>query len=227
MGDVGHALVLGELEHDPPVREPDPPRRLERRPDAGRRLVDGVRQEVDRQPHVAGRKQPAGQLDRLGAAGLVEAVAVVVVDLAEDVPGALALGAAHQRLVAPDLVPLDVDDGVKGHREGEGKRFTAPALPTSAPLGHRTAPDPPVDTLPGLSSCKVKPVAPGRDSTICFVRSRGEVTRRGLRHVVARIPRPARQRRSRQRAGWHRIGHFRSPGRLSRSSSDVVWAMSS
>jgi hypothetical protein len=33
----------------------------------------------------------------LGAAGLVEAVAVVVVDLAEDVTGALALGAAHQR----------------------------------------------------------------------------------------------------------------------------------
>ncbi len=61
MVDIPEPLVLGELEHDPAVREADPPRRLEGRADAGIRLVDRVRHEVDGQAHVlVPREERAG-----------------------------------------------------------------------------------------------------------------------------------------------------------------------
>ena len=81
VADVLDLLALGELEHDVVAREAGRLGGGERRAQAGGRLVDGVRQEIDRELDVlAAREQPRCQFDRLDAAGLVEAVAVRVVD---------------------------------------------------------------------------------------------------------------------------------------------------
>jgi hypothetical protein len=122
-------FAFDRLEDDALDREAVRARRVQRGADAQLGRVYGVGQEGDRQP--AGQVQRGSGLDGLDAAGLVEAVAVVVVDLGQHAVGRLALRAAHQRLVHEDLARAHVDDGLEG--EAEAKRQTVRTGAIDAP----------------------------------------------------------------------------------------------
>lgn len=123
---VRDALAFGHFEHDAFGRKTVLGRGFERRAYARLRTVDGVRQEVDAEH--AFELQPRGEVDRLHPARLVEAVAVIVVNLAEDRARALAFEPAHQRFVAEYRARGDVDDGLESHRKFDLQRPCLPAV---------------------------------------------------------------------------------------------------
>ena len=125
VGLVHQLLAFGDLEDDPLGGKAEAPRRRQGGADAGGRPVDRVGQEIDAQP--AGHTQPGGQLDGLDPAGLVEGVAVLVVDPGEHAGRPAAVGAAHQRLVGIQAAVTQVDDGLEGHAEIEIQGLTVPA----------------------------------------------------------------------------------------------------
>ena len=146
MLDVLEPLLFGELEHDAPVGEVHAPCGLQRGADAGIRLVDRVRHEIDRQAGIAVARQEApGQLDRLHARRLVELVARRVGDPVEDRAGRLAVGPAHQRLVGPDMSGSDIDDRLERHREVEIEGGTVATRATAFVLRHGAIPSVPPD----------------------------------------------------------------------------------
>ena len=120
---IAHVLDFGNFEDQafggPPHASGDVQRGL----DAGFGGVDGIGQEVDRQ--IALHVQPAGQLDGLDATGLIEAVEQAVGYLGEHPVGRFVTGATDQGLVGDDLLPGDIDDGLKGHAESEGQGVVA------------------------------------------------------------------------------------------------------
>lgn len=67
------------------------------------------------------------QLDGLDPTGLVEAVAVAVIDAREDRAGALAVHPPHERLVGEGAIRVEIEDGLEGHREieAQGARLAA------------------------------------------------------------------------------------------------------
>ena len=120
---VAHLLVLGHLEGDAVEREAVPPRRGEGCADAMGGLVNRARHEIDVQARaLLGQAEPARELDRLAAAVLVEAVAVLGRHLAEHAASALARRPAHQRLVGMDAPARECEHGLEGHGEGEWRR---------------------------------------------------------------------------------------------------------
>ncbi len=82
----------------------------------GRKLIDSLVSELRR------------QANRLDPAELIEAVAIVVVDLAENGAGAGPVDAANQRFLGKDVARVEVDDGLKRHREIEVEGGAARAI---------------------------------------------------------------------------------------------------
>ena len=117
MIDLVDALPLRHLEEDFLGGKPAFLCRLQGAADAQGRLIDRVGQEIDAQISI--QSQTARQGDRAHAAGLVEGVAVGIVDLAEHGHRRFALGSAHQRLVAEHFALSHVHDRLKGESEGE------------------------------------------------------------------------------------------------------------
>jgi hypothetical protein len=92
--------------------------------DAGLRIVDGARHEVDGEfGSGGGNAEGGGDFNGAGAEGAVEVVTEVRRRLEgesglEDGEGGLALGAAREGFVGKDGVVVDVHDGLKGHGKG-------------------------------------------------------------------------------------------------------------
>jgi hypothetical protein len=143
--DVAHVIdlfPLGELEHDVLTGKVGLSRGRQRGPQAGGRLIDGVGHEVDGKLDVlAPRVKPRGGLDCLDAAGLVELVTVVGVDLGEDRPGRLTTRPAHQSFVAPDALRPGIHDGLKRHAEIKREFCAVVAADTGLRFGHLLPPN--------------------------------------------------------------------------------------
>jgi len=115
VGMVVDLLAFGDLENDALDWKSEPLGSLERGADAQLRAIDGVRHEIDAEE--ARDTELAGDLDRLDAAGLVEAVAVGFIHVLKDLPGRLVLQAADQGLLGEDLVGCGVHDRLERHGE--------------------------------------------------------------------------------------------------------------
>ena len=121
-------LGLGELEDDAVQREAGPLRRVQCQAYAGLGLVDGVRQEVDRQARAVFRKLKGGrELDRLDPALLVEGIAIRLVHGRQDRVRALSVRPTDQGFVGENLPGRDVDYGLERHRKGLGEAGTIAA----------------------------------------------------------------------------------------------------
>ena len=136
---VLHPLALGELEQKAVQREAGLARRLQREPNAGGRIVDGVGQEVDgEQSALVRQAQASRQAYGLDSASLVERLAVAGVDRLKDAGGALAGWASDQRLVAEHRAGSHVHHGLERHGEGrlEDVAVAACLTPFSAHQTH-------------------------------------------------------------------------------------------
>ncbi|MBK9654329.1 MAG: hypothetical protein IPO66_02225 [Rhodanobacteraceae bacterium] len=63
--------------------------------------------------------EPGSEFNRADAAGLVEAIAIAIVDQGQHAGSRCAIGTAHQRLVREQPARAQVDDGLERHGEGE------------------------------------------------------------------------------------------------------------
>src|SRR5690606_19531122 len=126
---VRHLPPLGELENDAIEGEAVAIRRLQGGANAQLRAVHGVGHEIDAEQAL--HAEPRRELDSLDPAGLVEQVAVVLVDVLEHPAGGLAVDAPHQGFVGKDLAPRHIDDGLEGHGDVKAEPAALEAFGTA------------------------------------------------------------------------------------------------
>ena len=131
---IPHGFVFGEFEHQAGAIKAGPIGGGQGRSDAGRRLIDCIGHEIDRQLEIRAI-EPFGRLfNRHDAAELVELVAVRRRHARQDRGGRLAVEAAHERFIAPHALPGRVDYRLEGDLEIEPQRLI---IATSKTLRHR------------------------------------------------------------------------------------------
>jgi hypothetical protein len=113
MAGLSDLLVLDHFEHQPVQRKIETARGQQRLAQAGGRLVHRIRHEIDVQ--VAAHAELCRHFDRGHTADLIKAIHALRIQAGQHLAGALAVGAAHERLLRIDLLRCQVDDRLKRH----------------------------------------------------------------------------------------------------------------
>lgn len=79
------------------------------------RFVNRIRQKVDAQ--LLGNAEFGGKLDGLDAAALIKAIAVAVINQAQNMPRAFTINAPNQGFIGINSLLLDIDNRLKCHGE--------------------------------------------------------------------------------------------------------------
>src|SRR5690606_11720791 len=119
-------LTFGDFENDPVGGEVKTPGRLQCGPNARSRLIHRIGQEVDAQQ--AGHLQAGRPLHRFHPAGLIERIAVLLVDPPQHAGRAAAVYAAHQCLIGKQALIAQIDDRLEGNAEIKVQRVTLSAM---------------------------------------------------------------------------------------------------
>src|SRR5690606_6415416 len=118
---VHQLFAFGDLEDDLLGGEAKPPRSGQGGADAIGGLVHRIRQEVDTQQ--TGHCQACRQLHGFDATGLVERVAVLIIDPTKNGGGTGAVRATHQCFIGVQAAVSHVDNRLEGHAEVEPQRI--------------------------------------------------------------------------------------------------------
>jgi len=115
VSDIPAGFVLGDFEHQLVQRKSRAFGCFEGLLQAGGGLINGVGKKIDAEN--LSHFEVSGQFDGLHATGLVEGVAIAVIDEPQNIERGPAIRRTYQSLVGVNASILDVHDGLEGHRE--------------------------------------------------------------------------------------------------------------